>query len=249
MSDDVPRLLDDPSLPPELRDALRHAVEIEPDPLLVEELSAKILPQLGATPSPAITSARSVSALTKLIAAAVLVAGGAWWGLREAPPGPMQAQLPTPVPMPAPVPVIERPPAVEATAPVPPPPPSQPTPARPSRPLARPLAPPPAKVERKAPAASPRDPERELALIRAVRAAFERARDPEESLRLAAQHKDEFPEGAWWQERETYATLALVASGRRDEAKARAETLFRAAPHTQHRARIEAALEEGQPQQ
>jgi hypothetical protein len=62
------------------------------------------------------------------------------------------------------------------------------------------------------------------------------------STRVAAVHQDEFPKGAWWEERETYAILALAASGKQDEAKSRAEALFLEAPDTQHRRRIEAAL-------
>jgi hypothetical protein len=65
---------------------------------------------------------------------------------------------------------------------------------------------------------------------------------PAFALSLADQHAARFPAGALSQEREVIAIEALVNLGRMDEARARAARLFRSAPGTAYRPRVETLL-------
>lgn len=79
---------------------------------------------------------------------------------------------------------------------------------------------------------------------------LERAQDalrtsPDEALALSADHAKRFPSGMLVQEREVIAVEALVKTGRRDEARARADRFKTRFPGSSHTRRLEALLANG----
>ncbi|CAN5893590.1 hypothetical protein BH11MYX4_BH11MYX4_60880 [soil metagenome] len=76
---------------------------------------------------------------------------------------------------------------------------------------------------------------------------LERAQDalrtrPDEALALCADHVKRFPSGMLVQEREVIAVEALVKTGRKDEARARADRFKARFPGSSHTRRLEALL-------
>lgn len=96
-------------------------------------------------------------------------------------------------------------------------------------------------------AAPETDLDREIALIDQATAAL--ARDNHAAaLASVREHQRRFPEGAMREDRERLWIDALVRSGRRDEALARAAEFNRRFPDSVHRARIARALAEPPPE-
>jgi hypothetical protein len=62
---------------------------------------------------------------------------------------------------------------------------------------------------------------------------------PEKALAITAEHARAYPRGAFRQEREVIAIEALIALGRRDEARRRAASFEREYPTSSHRDRVE----------
>jgi hypothetical protein len=67
---------------------------------------------------------------------------------------------------------------------------------------------------------------------------------PAAALFLADEHAARFPAGVLAQEREVIAIEALIKTGRREEARARAARFLAAIPRTAYRPRVEALLGE-----
>jgi outer membrane biosynthesis protein TonB len=132
-------------------------------------------------------------------------------------PDPPPAPVPVPAPAPAPVPV---PAPAPAPAPVPVPVPVP--------------APAPAPVPAPIPA--------ELELLEAAQAAL--TRDPKETLRLARLSAKHHPSGEFVPEREALAIQALVALGRRAEARERFERLRASHPGSAGLGRLQEILQE-----
>jgi hypothetical protein len=86
----------------------------------------------------------------------------------------------------------------------------------------------------------PGDVETEIDLLRRAQQAMP-AR-PAEALLAAEEHRRHFQGGALAQEREVIAVSALVALGRRDEARTRARRFVEAYPRSAHRAGVEALV-------
>lgn len=98
------------------------------------------------------------------------------------------------------------------------------------------------------PSPSTRDAERKSALD-AERTLLETARtallrgDPTHALAALDEHRARFPRGQLTEERESLAVYALVAAGRKDDARARAEGFRRAFPTSLQRASVEALVD------
>ncbi|MFO0648450.1 MAG: hypothetical protein U0326_19575 [Polyangiales bacterium] len=104
-----------------------------------------------------------------------------------------------------------------------------------------------APVRARVEAAPETDLDREIALIDQATAAL--ARDNHAAaLASVREHLRRFPEGAMREDRERLWIDALVRSGRRDEALARAAEFDRRFPDSVHRARIARALAEPPPE-
>jgi hypothetical protein len=84
------------------------------------------------------------------------------------------------------------------------------------------------------------DPNAELELLRRAQAALTPA--PSRALALCAEHAQRFPNGAFQQERELIAIVALANRGERGAADARASQFKRAHPDSVHLPRLEALL-------
>jgi len=67
--------------------------------------------------------------------------------------------------------------------------------------------------------------------------------DPDRALAVAGEHARSYPQGALTQEREVIAVEALLALGRRDEARARVATFRREHPKSSHLSRLERLVE------
>lgn len=80
----------------------------------------------------------------------------------------------------------------------------------------------------------------ELALIRQARGLA--GTEPARALRVLGEHREHYPTGVLSQEREVIRIRALLASGRRTDAKATAARYLEAHPETPHRRRVEALL-------
>ncbi|MHB8419924.1 MAG: tetratricopeptide repeat protein [Myxococcales bacterium] len=139
--------------------------------------------------------------------------------LRRPPAAPTASVAP--VPAPAPVPVAAPPAPAAIPPPVTPAPvphrirPASRPPAAPSRPSPRP---PPTKAADQADA----DLEAEDALVERARAALSR-RQPDDALAALAEHRRRFPNGRLVEERSALEVEALASSGRRDDARSKAQ--------------------------
>jgi hypothetical protein len=145
------------------------------------------------------------------------------------------------------------PPVVTAMAPLAPAPSSAPTPpagpatvaidSLPDVAPARPSSRTPRAVEPAPPSPSSRGLAAERALLDVARAGLARGA-PDEALAAAERHGREYREGVLAEEREALAIKALVALGRRDEARTRAEVFERKYPNALGLRAVRAALEE-----
>lgn len=100
--------------------------------------------------------------------------------------------------------------------------------------------PPPSKPGRPAPRRRDTLAEEVRLISRAQRAV---RGSPGRALSLTRRHRARFPRGVLVQEREALAIEALVRLGRRDQARRRADRLYRRSPATGYRLRIEALLQ------
>jgi hypothetical protein len=87
---------------------------------------------------------------------------------------------------------------------------------------------------------TPGEGETEIDLLRRAQQALP-AR-PQEALAAAEEHQRHFPGGVLAQEREVIVVSALVALGRRDEARSRARRFAETYPRSAHRAGVEALV-------
>jgi hypothetical protein len=100
------------------------------------------------------------------------------------------------------------------------------------------------RVNRVAPASdAPVDPAAELALLKRAKADARSA--PAHALALVAEHEQRFPSGVLVEEREVIAIEALLVSGQRNAAEARAARFFARFPNSAHARRVHALLEDG----
>lgn len=84
------------------------------------------------------------------------------------------------------------------------------------------------------------DPAAELALLKRAKAGARSA--PQHALVLVAEHEQRFPHGVLVEEREVIAIEALIASGERAAAEARAARFFTRFPSSAHARRVRALL-------
>jgi hypothetical protein len=83
----------------------------------------------------------------------------------------------------------------------------------------------------------------EIRILQSAKAAL--ADRPADTLRLVNDHTRRFPTGILVQEREVIAIEALLRTGRRAEAQARADSFMTAYPKSAHLRRVAALLEGG----
>ena len=237
MSSDPKRSFEDAELPDALRSALAAARADGPS---VESVS-RVAERLGvAGPGAASAKAAASAGRSKLVMiAALCVLGGA--GMHAAFTNDHAAIAPVPErtaqePQASPALVVrhEPPSSVRAQA------------LEASEPAAAPRrtqAVLPAKSRAHAPGVVPAahlDPNAELELLRRAQAALTPA--PSRALVLCEQHARLFPRGAFQQERELIAVVALANRGDLRAARARAERFERAYPDSVHEPRLKALL-------
>jgi hypothetical protein len=242
-----PRMLDDATLSPALRDMLeRAATAPDPyDPLQGEaRLSAALAAGAGASAesappppapvagAPAGASGLLGSGVAKLgaVAATVAVVGATVLGLRERPAPQPPARAPNAV-VSAPV---AAPPAL---APAPPP--------RIEQPLERPVDVPAALLAEQArrPSSAPDADEalrREIAQVGRIKRVLDQ--NPALAYSLAQAGHREFPRGMLHEEREALAVLSLWNLGRGAEARRRAEAFLARYPNSSVRGQLERRL-------
>ena len=253
MTDPKPLLLDDAIVSDELRSVLDARSAHEPSASDLSRLRDRLAaalppgtlppsaapgqpppaPPAAAPPAPLLSSGAAKIAIGVALAGAI---GGAIWLARDggtsadpSPPAPAATSaapaVSSPPLLPLPVTSIEAPPLVTATA---------------SMSARRPSASAPLRSSADTDALPPP----EAALL--SRAHDELLRGaPDKALATTAEHERAHPRGALAQEREVIAIEALVALGRRDEARRRAASFHRVYPGSSHGDRIDRLV--GQP--
>jgi hypothetical protein len=254
--------LDDPDASQYVRDLLRVGQTEGPSVEDLERLAKRVAPAVGlavlAAPDHALASGvapanpagfspagiagkgllskLTASGMVKIVAVVGAVGAAAlWWPAR-----PPAAPSPAPAPgveakavatelvePPVAVPVVPQPAVREV-----------PVPAAP-KPVDKPRArvPKPVVPNEALPSV---EPESELSLIRRAEALRTR---PAQALQVLAEHRELYPSGALAQEREVLAIEALLRSGSRVQAEARAEALERRYPASPHLRRVRVLLD------
>lgn len=196
------------------------------------------------TASGTLAVARRGRALVTKLAALALLAGGVWWGLRQAPQGP-PAPPPTAVELAKPppserssqmaaAPSLAAPASAEAAPCANPPCDPKPQVAL-RRADARPSTPDAARSSRAADAGP-----NELQLIDEARQALHSS--PARALALASQHERRFPHGSMAEERDVIRISALVGLGQIASARALASEFLRVNSGSAYARRVEAVL-------
>lgn len=212
------RLLDDPSISHDLRDALRSADDDGPSPERLATLAATL--GVGVTVAPAAKALGAKALALKLAIGALVVTTtvGVVWLRRSPPP-----VAPVAAPTPSVASVVTQPPLAPS--------------AEPSAPIASvatvPSSSPP-------PIAAPRPPS-ESSLVAREQSALQQG-DPSAALAAAAEHAKAYPNGSLSQERELFAIDALLRLGRREEAEQRAARFRARWPDSVHLRRIDVLL-------
>lgn len=243
MSRDPVRLLDDPSVLPELRESLRHIERVPPVPYDAQAGLARFLDSLPKTapvdPTPA-TSAGGATGLAKLgplvLSLAIgggigAIVGGAliWKALSVPAPAPSETATARVVSPPEPAEasfeprndVVDR---VDASTEA-----ASPSASRVSSPVRSPVeAPSRADMLRE-----------EMAHVAQMRSLV--TSQPAKVVQMAGEGHKRFPKGLFYQEREALAIQALAAMGRRAEARTRGEQFLRAFPSSPMAERIRQA--------
>lgn len=246
MSEPNPWRVDGNAAPP-LRDLLSRAARARPPAAERAAIEQGLAPLLGPPQPPAPATPRVPAPrpwgwiVAGGLAGALLIASIPWWSPSAQPVRPAAApRAAAPAPPREPAPAL----VADPTASLPP-----------SEPVTEPeggVGAPPVRSARRAPARGAADeeqqvepvtaPERptELELLRAARASL--ASDPLAAAHTLETHAELYPRGVFAQEREALWVEALARTGRRTEARRRADALFAAEPNTAYRARLEELL-------
>ena len=265
MTSEPIRLLDDSTAASALRSDLQHAAAVEVKGLdFAAGLSA--IQQATATSAAAGSSVGGMSALGKLGLGAAVVVATVWLGLRDREPSPAGEPVPVasataeevhgqrPPPMPEasqPKPAVIEAPVVAEPAEAAQAVELGPVAGSGSTPIAEPD---PTRAEeiRRKPRSAKKTPVevkvddfddrllREARLVARARAALDH--DPKRALSLTRRAEDEFPDGQLVEERRALAIRALVALGRTDEARRRADAFLARYSRGAHAAAVRRAL-------
>lgn len=229
----APWLSDASDASPELRSFLRQATVSPHDSVRIERLRDRLGPWLtppAPTPPPAADASGAAFKLAAAGKACVVAVGlsgiavGVWASSRGPEPAPKPPNATAVV---VSVPRQSSPPSTVAN----PVPTVSPSAARPlAAPLARRVNPAPLEVRR------PSLAEEAAALAAAQRIATS---SPQLGLLQLREHERKFPRGALTEERRLFTIQALVALGRREEARRELESFRRAAPRSPHLTRAQ----------
>lgn len=229
LDEDVLSLLREAKVVPELEPATKAK-------LFADVASRVVVPPPtggGGGGGPAASSATGLASTKGIAALVATFALGAGAGVAVdrsiAPPAPASPPIVSVVSAPEPAPPVrvpEEPRGVPVTA--------LPSVAAPPRATA-PIAPVPSDVSARGLAA-------ERALLDVARGALARG-EPKEAFEATQRHVTEYPAGALVEEREAIAIKALVALGRRDEARGRAAEMERRYPNSLLLRAVKAAVE------
>jgi hypothetical protein len=225
-------LLDDPTTPGPLADALRAAAEDGPSPAEIARLTASLgaaLPPgaLVAKAAAKTFGAKAVAAMVGAGIAAGVVAGVVGSRLVGKTDPEIQSGETTAAPPSASVSALSS----SSSGPLAPPA---------SAPLPEPTRPPPVATVTAPLPANPPAPSETALLDRGHQAL--RSQNPAAALAAADEHARAYPRGTFAQEREVIAIEALVALGRRPEAAKRAGRFRAAFPGSAHQARIDSLV-------
>lgn len=262
MTSDPPRLLDDLSADPALRDDLLNATDVQ---LAGLDLPAGLLKLKAVTAASAATAGTGMSALGKLGLGAAVATGavGLWLTVGEpAPPPVVSTQATVIQPQPAeeemapseaeslvdaaasqvevvpearPVQTLEDPERVEV---------SEPTSAEPVRAAPRRASSSARRTVKPAPVKPDDRVLREARTVAEARSSL--SRDPARALSLVEGAEKEFPDGQLIEERRALAIRALAALGRLDEAKKRAKAFVSRFGRGAHAAAVQRAIDEAE---
>jgi hypothetical protein len=232
IDEDPPRLFDSADAPDALKRALGAAHADVPDAARLHRIADGIASKIGPGGGGGGGGSTGAGTAMKMMGAgviAVIAIGGVYLATRS----------PTPVsPPPTPAVSIAAPSSAPAPVVAPPPSASEATlPAIDFDALPRPSAAPRASVTA---ALSAETGPSEIELLRQAQDAL--SSSPAQSLALCSDHARRFPRGMLGQEREVIAIDALLRSGRRAEAEARAAQFVKAFPGSAHARRIETLL-------